>query len=63
MRSHSSKTTNSVLVAAQPAQFSVIEALVKNLDNQQTAERPPPSPLSAIELRAKAIRAALERAM
>lgn len=35
------ETTNSVLVAAQPAQFSVIEALVKNLDNQQTAERPP----------------------
>ncbi|MFO0833982.1 MAG: secretin N-terminal domain-containing protein [Phycisphaerales bacterium] len=34
-------TTNSVLVAAQPAQFSVIEALVKNLDNQKTAERPP----------------------
>lgn len=35
------ETTNSVLVAAQPAQFSVIEALVKNLDNQKTAERPP----------------------
>lgn len=30
---------------------------------EQTAERPPPSPLSAIELRARAIRAALERAM
>ncbi len=28
---------------------------------EQTAEEPPPSPLSAIELRAKAIRAALER--
>ncbi len=35
------EATNSLLVAAQPAQFVVIDALVKSLDNQRSAERPP----------------------
>lgn len=35
------EATNSVLAAAQPAQFMVIEALVKGLDNQRTTELPP----------------------
>lgn len=35
------ETTNSLLVAAQPAQFAIIEQLVRSLDNQQVAERPP----------------------
>ncbi|MCL4222519.1 MAG: hypothetical protein KJZ65_14255 [Phycisphaerales bacterium] len=35
------ETTNSLLIAAQPAQFAVIEQLVRSLDNQQVAERPP----------------------
>jgi type II secretion system protein D len=34
-------TANALLVAAQPGQLAVIEQLVKNLDNQRTAERPP----------------------
>ncbi|USN98216.1 MAG: hypothetical protein H6810_08490 [Phycisphaeraceae bacterium] len=33
--------TNSLMVAAQPAQFKIIESLIRSLDNQQTAERPP----------------------
>ena len=33
--------TNALLVAAQPAQLAVIEALVKNLDAQRAGERPP----------------------
>lgn len=32
---------NSLLVAAQPSQFPIIEALAKNLDSRSTAERPP----------------------
>ncbi|MAY75359.1 MAG: hypothetical protein CMJ31_11685, partial [Phycisphaerae bacterium] len=35
------KSTNSVMVAAQPAQFAIIEPLIRSLDNRQTAERPP----------------------
>lgn len=35
------ETTNSILVAAQPSQFSIIEQLVRSIDNQETAERPP----------------------
>jgi type II secretion system protein D len=33
--------TNSVLVAAQPGQFAVIESLIRSLDNRQAADRPP----------------------
>jgi type II secretion system protein D len=32
---------NSLMVAAQPSQFAIIETLVKNLDAQQAGERPP----------------------
>lgn len=35
------ETTNSLLIAAQPTQFAIIEQLVRSLDNQQAAERPP----------------------
>lgn len=35
------EATGSILVAAQPAQFSIIEQLVRNLDRARTAERPP----------------------
>jgi type II secretion system protein D len=35
------EANNSLMIAAQPAQFAIIEALVKNLDLQQGAERPP----------------------
>lgn len=35
------ETTNSIMVAAQPIQFAIIEQLVRSLDNQQVAERPP----------------------
>ncbi len=35
------ETTNSIMVAAQPAQFAIIQQLVQSLDNQQVAERPP----------------------
>jgi len=35
------EATNSLLVAAQPAQFVVIDALVRSLDNQRSVERPP----------------------
>lgn len=35
------EATNSILVAAQPAQFAVIESLIKSLDSQQAANRPP----------------------
>ncbi len=35
------ETTNSILVAAQPMQFAIIESLVKSLDNQRSADRPP----------------------
>src|SRR5690606_4378672 len=35
------EATNSLLIAAQPDQFAIIEQLAKSLDNQQTAERPP----------------------
>jgi len=35
------ESNNSIMVAAQPAQFPIIEQLVRSLDNQQTAERPP----------------------
>ncbi|MFG0285625.1 MAG: secretin N-terminal domain-containing protein, partial [Phycisphaerales bacterium JB039] len=35
------ETTNSLLIAAQPIQFAIIEQLVRSLDNQQTADRPP----------------------
>ncbi|RMH11007.1 MAG: hypothetical protein D6695_10250, partial [Planctomycetota bacterium] len=35
------ETTNSIMVAAQPMQFAIIEQLVRSLDNQQVAERPP----------------------
>ena len=35
------EATNTLMVAAQPTQFAIIEQLVRNLDNQSTAERPP----------------------
>ena len=35
------EANNSLMIAAQPGQFAIIEALVKNLDLQQGAERPP----------------------
>lgn len=35
------ETTNSLLVAAQPSQFAIIEQLVHGLDNRQSADRPP----------------------
>jgi len=35
------EATNSILVAAQPSQFAVIEHLVRSLDSRQTSERPP----------------------
>lgn len=40
--------TNSVLVAAQPAQFPVIEQLVRSVDGRETAER---TPLRILKLR------------
>ncbi|MCA9300606.1 MAG: hypothetical protein KDA28_16160, partial [Phycisphaerales bacterium] len=35
------ESTNSILVAAQPTQFAIIEQLVQSIDNQQTVDRPP----------------------
>ncbi len=35
------EATNSLLVAAQPSQFPVIESLVRSLDSRRTADRPP----------------------
>ncbi len=35
------ESNNSIMVAAQPAQFRIIESLIRSLDNQQSAERPP----------------------
>ena len=35
------EATNAIMVAAQPAQYAVIESLVKGLDARQSAERPP----------------------
>lgn len=35
------EATNSVMVAAQPGQMPVIEQLVRSLDNQRAADRPP----------------------
>lgn len=35
------EATNTLLVAAQPGQFAIIESLVRGLDNSKTAERPP----------------------
>ncbi|MFZ4574999.1 MAG: secretin N-terminal domain-containing protein, partial [Phycisphaerales bacterium] len=35
------EATNSILVAAQPGQYAVIEALARQLDNSRQAERPP----------------------
>lgn len=35
------ETTNSIMVAAQPDQFAIIEQLVRSLDAQQASERPP----------------------
>ncbi|MEO1008172.1 MAG: secretin N-terminal domain-containing protein [Planctomycetota bacterium] len=35
------ESTNSILIAAIPAQFTIIEQLVRDLDRQQTAERQP----------------------
>ncbi|MCC6676589.1 MAG: hypothetical protein IT436_05540 [Phycisphaerales bacterium] len=35
------ESTNSILVAAEPSQFAVIEGLVKGLDSRQAADRPP----------------------
>lgn len=35
------ETTNSILVAAQPSQLPIIEALARGLDSRQSAERPP----------------------
>lgn len=34
-------TNNAIMAAAQPGQFPIIEQLIRSLDNQQTAERPP----------------------
>ncbi len=33
--------TNSILVAAQPAQFAIIEGLIESLDRAEAADRPP----------------------
>ncbi len=35
------EATNSLMIAAQPDQFVIIEQLVRSLDNQQSADRPP----------------------
>ena len=35
------EATNSIMIAAQPAQFAIIEQLIRSLDNQQVADRPP----------------------
>lgn len=35
------ESNNSIMVAAQPAQFRIIESLIRSLDNQQSADRPP----------------------
>lgn len=35
------ESTNSIMVAAQPAQFRIIESLIRSLDNQQSVDRPP----------------------
>jgi type II secretion system protein D len=35
------EATNQLMIAAQPGQFPVIEALAKSLDSKQQAERPP----------------------
>ncbi|MCB9844403.1 MAG: hypothetical protein H6811_00235 [Phycisphaeraceae bacterium] len=35
------EATNTLMVAAQPSHLPIIEALAKNLDNQQTGEQPP----------------------
>lgn len=35
------ESTNQIMVAAQPAQFAVIEALARGLDAKQSGERPP----------------------
>lgn len=43
------EANNSLLVAAQPGQFPIIEALVKNMDTQQTADR---QPLRILKLKA-----------
>lgn len=34
-------SSNAIMAAAQPGQFPIIEHLIRSLDNQQTAERPP----------------------
>ncbi|MBK7406066.1 MAG: hypothetical protein IPJ41_16040 [Phycisphaerales bacterium] len=43
------ETTNSLMVAAQPSQMTIIEQLVKSVDAQQAGERPP---LRILRLRA-----------
>lgn len=43
------ETTNQLMIAAQPGQLPLIQALVTNLDNQQSADRPP---LRILRLRA-----------
>lgn len=35
------ETSNALMVAAQPDQLPIIEQLIRNLDNEQQAERPP----------------------
>ncbi|MBS0196736.1 MAG: hypothetical protein JSR77_08260 [Planctomycetes bacterium] len=35
------EATNTIMAAAQPSQFPIIDALVKSLDNRQMAEKPP----------------------
>lgn len=35
------EATNSIMVAAEPGQFAIVEALARGLDSQQTADRPP----------------------
>jgi len=35
------EATNSIMVAAEPAQLAVVEALIRGADSQQSAERPP----------------------
>jgi len=35
------EATNTIMVAAQPGQFAVIESLVKSLDNREVADKPP----------------------
>lgn len=55
------EATNSILVAAQPIQFAVIEQLVRSLDNERTAQRPPLRILSLRTTDAAGLASVLQR--